>query len=136
MADPDILTIANAGYDAPCLPFPLKDLPLQVLARMRSDRVLRRAAPPRQSHTTGRPPRHGGEFIFAKRPPPGAPPDTATVTDTRLNATANTRSWNRLHPKLIHRSWATADGTLPIVEGTVLRLDIDRLPSGATPKPV
>lgn len=31
---------------------------------------------------------------------------------------------------------AAADGTLPIVEGTVIRLDIDHLPSGATPKPV
>lgn len=27
------------------------------------------------------------------------------------------RSWDRLHPKLTHRSfWSAADGTLPIVE--------------------
>jgi hypothetical protein len=31
---------------------------------MRSDRVLRRAAPPRLPGTLGRPLRHGGEFIF------------------------------------------------------------------------
>ncbi|MFB7962133.1 hypothetical protein ACFC4M_18715, partial [Streptomyces sp. NPDC056019] len=37
---------ARAGYDAPRLAFLLKDLPVQVLARMRSDRVLRRPAPP------------------------------------------------------------------------------------------
>ncbi|MGX1676454.1 transposase, partial [Streptomyces sp. NPDC055400] len=46
-----------AGYDAPRLGFLLGDLPVQVLARMRSDRVLRRAAPPRLPHTQGRPPR-------------------------------------------------------------------------------
>ncbi len=59
------------------------------------------------------------------------------VTDTRLYGTATARSWNRLHPELTHRSsWAAADGTLPIVEGAVIRRDIDHLPSGATPKPV
>ncbi|WP_323137392.1 NF041680 family putative transposase [Streptomyces sp. NBC_01619] len=134
--DPDILVIADAGYDAPRLAFLLRDLPVQVLARIRSDRVLRRAVPPRQPHTLGRPPRHGGEFVFGQ-PDTWGTPDTETVTDTRLYGTAAARSWDRLHPKLTHRSsWAAADGTLPIVEGTVIRLDIDHLPSGATPKPV
>lgn len=134
--DPDVLIVADAGYDAPRLAHLLRDLPVQVLARMRSDRVLRRAAPPRQPHTMGRPPRHGGEFVFGQADTWGNP-HTETVTDTRLYGTATARSWNRLHPKLTHRSsWAAADGTLPIVEGTVIRLEIDRLPSGATPKPV
>ncbi|MCW1099078.1 transposase [Streptomyces sp. RS2] len=134
--DPDILIIADAGYDAPRLAFLLRDLPVQVLARMRSDRVLRRAVPPRRPGTMGRPPRHGGEFVFGQ-PDTWGTPDTQTVTDTRLYGTALARSWNRLHPKLTHRSsWAVADGTLPIVEGTVIRLEIDHLPSGATPKPV
>jgi hypothetical protein len=134
--DPDILIVADAGYDAPRLGFLLKDLPVQVLARMRSDRVLRRAVPPRLPHTQGRPPRHGGEFIFGQ-PDTWGTPDTETVADTRLYGTATARSWNRLHPKLTHRySWAADDGTLPIVEGTVIRLDIGHLPSGATPKPV
>ncbi|MQT02777.1 NF041680 family putative transposase [Streptomyces jumonjinensis] len=134
--DPDVLVIADAGYDAPRLAHLLRDLPLQVLARMRSDRVLRRPAPPRQPHTMGRPPRHGGEFVFGQ-PATWCTPDTATVADTRLYGTATARSWDRLHPKLTHRSsWAAADGALPVVEGTVIRLDVDHLPSGATPKPV
>ncbi|MGW0137562.1 NF041680 family putative transposase [Streptomyces calvus] len=134
--DPDILIVADAGYDAPRLAFLLRDLPVQVLARMRSDRVLRRPVPPRRPGTMGRPPRHGGEFVFGQ-PDTWGTPDTQTVTDTRLYGTALARSWNRLHPKLTHRSsWAAADGTLPIIEGTVIRLDIDHLPSGATPKPV
>ncbi|KOU72612.1 transposase [Streptomyces sp. MMG1533] len=132
--DPDVLVVADAGYDAPRLAHLLRDLPVQVLARMRSDRVLRRPAPPRQPHTRGRPPRHGGEFVFGQ-PDTWGTPDTETVT--RLYGTALARSWDRLHPKLTHRSsWAVADATLPIVEGTVIRLDIEHLPSGATPKPV
>nr|WP_280840132.1 hypothetical protein [Micromonospora sp. A200] len=39
--------MADVGYDAPRLAFLLRDLAMQVLARMRSDRVLRRAVPPR-----------------------------------------------------------------------------------------
>ncbi|MGW5434861.1 transposase [Streptomyces sp. NPDC004059] len=36
--DPDVLVIADAGYGAPRLAFLLQDLPVQVLARMRSER--------------------------------------------------------------------------------------------------
>ncbi len=134
--DPDILIIADAGYDAPRLAFLLKGLPVQVMARMRSDRVLRRPAPPREPHTKGRSPRHGGEFVFGQ-PDTWGIPDTETVTQTRLYGTALARSWDRLHPNLTHRSsWAAAVSTLPIVEGTVIRLDIDHLPSGAITKPV
>lgn len=42
-----------------------------------------------------------------------------------------------MHPKLTHRSsWIAEDGPLPVVEGTVIRLEVDHLPSGAIPKPV
>ncbi len=95
--DPEVLVIADAGYDAPRLAHLLRDLPVQVLARMRSDRVLRRPAPPRQPHTMGRPPRHGGEFVFGQ-PDTWGIPDTETVTDTRLYGTARARSWDRLPP--------------------------------------
>ncbi|MFJ9589538.1 transposase [Streptomyces acidicola] len=44
--DPDVLIVVDAGYDVPRLAFLLEDLLVQVLGRMRSDRVLRRAAPP------------------------------------------------------------------------------------------
>lgn len=45
--EPDILIVCDAGYDVPRIAFLLKDLPVEVLGRMRSDRVLYRAAPPR-----------------------------------------------------------------------------------------
>ncbi|MGW5497594.1 hypothetical protein [Streptomyces olivaceoviridis] len=41
--------MADAGYGAPRLTFLLRALPLQILAWMRADRVLRRAIPPEPS---------------------------------------------------------------------------------------
>jgi DDE superfamily endonuclease len=134
-ADPDILVIADAGYDGPRLAWLLRDLPVQVLTRLRSDRVLRRAAPPRDPSFIGRPPRHGGEFIFAD-PASWGDPDVATTTQTRLYGTATVQAWDRLHPRLTRRSAWTGSDDLPIIAGTVIHLQVDRLPSGATPKPV
>ncbi|MDG4824969.1 transposase [Asanoa sp. WMMD1127] len=58
-------------------------------------------------------------------------------TDTRLYRTATARAWHRLHPRLTHRTaWVAHAGALPIIEGTVVLLNVDRLPSGATAKPV
>ncbi|MFJ2272455.1 transposase, partial [Streptomyces sp. NPDC087849] len=134
--DPDVLIVVDAGYDVPRLAFLLKDLPVQVLGRMRSDRVLRRTVPPRMQGSRGRPPRHGGEFVFGD-PTTWNTPDTQTVTGTRLYGTATARAWDRLHPRLTHRSaWTAQLGSLPVIEGTVIRLQVEHLPSGATPKPV
>lgn len=134
--DPDILIVADAGYDGPRLSFLLADLPVAVLVRMRSDRVLRRRAQAHAPGTLGRPRRHGGEFVFGD-PTTWGQPDTTTHTDTRLYGPALARSWDRLHPRLTHRvAWAAHAAQLPILEGTVIRLEVARLPSGAIPKPV
>ncbi|MFJ8362958.1 transposase, partial [Streptomyces sp. NPDC093984] len=110
--DPDILIVVDAGYDVPRLAHLLNDLPVQVLGRMRSDRVLRRAAPPREAGTRGRPPRHGGEFVFGD-PATWNTPDATTVTKTRLYGTATAKAWDRLHPRLTHRSaWVSQLGAL------------------------
>jgi hypothetical protein len=134
--DPDIWVVADAGYDGPRLAYLLQDLPVHVLVRMRSDRVLRRRASPHTSGQTGRPRRHGGEFVFGD-PATWGEPDITTHTDTRLYGPALARAWNRLHPRLTHRTaWIQHAGNLPILEGTVIRLQVERLPSGAIPKPV
>jgi hypothetical protein len=134
--DPEILIVADAGYDGPRLAFVLADLPVEVLVRMRSDRVLRRPASSRTPQTMGRPRRHGGEIVFGDQDTWGEP-DITTHTETRLYGPALARAWNRLHPRLTRRTaWIAHAEQLPILEGTVIRLEVDRLPSGATPKPV
>ncbi|MFY1623640.1 NF041680 family putative transposase [Micromonospora sp. WMMD735] len=134
--DPAVWVVMDAGYDAARLAWLLRDLPVRVLARMRSDRVLRRPPGPWiPGPKCGRPPRHGGEFIFGD-PASWGTPDVTTVTETRLYGTATARAWHRLHPRLTRRAaWADCP-ELPILEGTLIRLDVQRLPSGATAKPV
>lgn len=70
----------------------------------------------------GRPPKHGDEFRFAK---PETWPEAAitTVTDTAHYGKAEAQAWDRVHPRLTHRSaWLEHDGELPVVEGTLVRL--------------
>ena len=88
--DPEIMLVADAGYDGPRLAFLLRDLPVVVLVRMRSDRVLRRATPAQLPGTLGRPRRHGDEFVFGDQTTWGEP-DVTTHTDTRLYGPALAR---------------------------------------------
>jgi hypothetical protein len=73
VGDPEILVVLDAGYDAPRIAHLLADLPVEVLGRMRSDRVLRRPAPPRVPGTTGRPPKHSVEFELTRPVTAGRP---------------------------------------------------------------
>jgi DDE superfamily endonuclease len=135
--DPDIVVVFDAGYDITRLAFLLAGLPVELLGRLRSDRVLYFPAPPgRADGKPGRPPRHGHQFRLAS---PATWPDPAitTLTQTARYGTAAASSWPRLHPKLEHRDgWEHHHGDLPIVEGTVIRLQVDRLPGDHDPRPV
>jgi DDE superfamily endonuclease len=131
-----ILVIVDAGYDPMRLAHRLADLPVEVLGRLRSDRVLHSPAPARQPGTQGRPPRHGREFALAD-PGTWPVPAVATTTETTRYGTALAQAWDRLHPRLTHRSaWLAHDGPLPVIEGTLIRLQVDHLPGDRDPKPV
>jgi hypothetical protein len=101
--DPSVLVVLDAGYDAPRIAHLLADLPVEVLGRMRSDRVLRRPVPPRTPGTNGRPPKHGGEFVFGD-PSTWGSEQAVTITDTRLYGMATAQAWDRLHPRLTRRA--------------------------------
>ncbi len=132
--DPQILVIFDAGYDVARLAFLLADLPVQVLGRLRSDRVL--CFPPQRRPGRGRPPRHGRDFKLADEASWPAPAVTTTTQTTRYG-TAAAHAWDRLHPRLTHRSaWLDHDGDLPVIDGTLIRLQVDHLPGGRDPKPV
>ena len=134
--DPDILIVADTGYDVTRLAFVLADLPVQLLGRLRSDRVLRLPAPPRRPGTLGRPAKHGGEFALAD-PATWPQPATTSTTQTSRYGTATATSWDRLHPRLTHRTcWQDHDGDLPVIEGTLVRLHVQRLPGDRDPKPM
>jgi hypothetical protein len=134
--DPLILVIFDAGYDVTRLSFLLADLPAQVLGRLRSDRVMQLPAPPRQPATRGRPRKHGGQLALADPAAWPAPPVTTSTPTTRYGI-ALAAAWDRVHPRLTHRSaWLDHDGPLPVIEGTLIRLQVDHLPGDRNPKPL
>ncbi|GHJ39443.1 hypothetical protein Sm713_82610 [Streptomyces sp. TS71-3] len=97
--DRDILIVFDAGYDAPRMAHLLAGLPVEVLGRMRTDRVMRRPAPSREEYYRvhprgGHPPKHGGEFRFAKPESPTRQrcrSPTGTAPPARWPGTASTR---------------------------------------------
>jgi len=134
--DPGILVVFDAGYDIARLAYLLAGLPVEVLGRLRSDRVLYFPPPPRRPGR-GRPSRHGTELKLADDASWPAPAVT-TITQTTRYGTAVAWAWDRLHPRLTHRAaWEDhSDGELPIIEGTLIRLKVDHLPGDRDPKPV
>ena len=134
--DPAILVIFDAGYDVTRLAWLLADLPVELLGRLRSDRVMQLPAPPRRPGTSGRPRKHGGELALAD-PATWPVPQVTTSTETTRYGTAVAAAWDRVHPRLTHRSaWLDHDGPLPVIEGTLIRLQVDHLPGDRAPKPV
>lgn len=139
--DRDILIVFDAGYDAPRMAHLLDGLPVEVLGRMRSDRVMRRPKPSLKEYALvypqgGRPPKHGKEFRSAK-PETWGEPDKATAQVTDRYGTARAMTWDRIHPRLTTRSaWIDHAGELPIIEGMLIRLQVDRLPGGGDPLPL
>jgi DDE superfamily endonuclease len=134
--DPPVLVVFDAGYDVTRLAFLLADLPVEVLGRLRSDRVMQLPAPPRPAGTVGRPRKHGGELALADPATWPAPQVTTSMATSRYG-TAVAVAWDRVHPRLTHRAaWLDHDGGLPVIEGTLIRLQVDHLPADRDPKPV
>ncbi|MEU3568796.1 NF041680 family putative transposase [Kitasatospora sp. NPDC036755] len=139
--DRDVLVVMDAGYDVMRLAHLLRDLPVELVGRLRSDRVLRLPASTRAQFALanpagGRYPKHGPEFRLAK-PQTWPAPTVATVNDTPRYGKAETTAWDRVHPRLTHRSaWIDLDGELPLVEGTLIRLKVDHLPGDRDAPPI
>jgi hypothetical protein len=136
--DAPIEIVMDSGYDVTRLAFVLVDLPVVLTGRLRSDRVMLRQLPPREPAATGRPPRHGGVFALS-RPDSWPAPDHTTTTVTTRYGTAAASAWRRMHPRLTRRgAWLDHpdDQDLPIVEGALIRLQVDHLPGDRAPKPL
>ncbi|MFI0915590.1 NF041680 family putative transposase [Streptomyces abikoensis] len=135
--DSDIVIVGDAGYDITRLAWVLRDLPVEMVGRLRSDRVMRLPKPPRvYDPLGGRPPKHGAKFHFA-RPETWPEPAVTTVTDTTNYGKAQAQAWDRVHPRLTHRSaWLDHEGELPLVEGTLVRLKVEHLSKDRDAPPV
>jgi hypothetical protein len=112
--DRHILVVMDAGYDVIRLAWVLRDLPVELVGRIRGDRVMRLPKAPRvYDPKGGRPPKHGPEFRLTK-PETWPEPAAVTMNDTPRYSAAEARAWDRVHPRLTHRSaWIDLDGELP-----------------------
>ncbi|MDL4814023.1 transposase [Actinomadura opuntiae] len=104
------MIVSDAGYDVTRLAWVLRDLPVELVSRVRSDHVMRLPKPPRQPGTNGRPPKHGPEFRFTK-PQTWPEPAITTVTNTTNYGKAQTQAWDRVHPRLttVPHGWTTTE---------------------------
>jgi DDE superfamily endonuclease len=96
--DPAILVVFDAGYDVTRLAWLLADLPVDLLGRLRSDRVMQLPAPPRRPGTNGRPRKHGGELALSD-PAAWPDPQVATSTPASRYGMAVTAARDRVHPR-------------------------------------
>jgi len=134
--DPDILVVFDSGYDLTRLAWLLADLPVEIMGRLRSDRVMYFPAPARLPGANGRPVRHGAAFKFSGERSWPAPAVTA-VTETTRYGTARAAAWGRLHQRLASRAgWEHHDGDLPVHRGHLIRLHVDHLPGNRSPDPL
>ncbi|MQY40148.1 hypothetical protein SRB17_81780 [Streptomyces sp. RB17] len=135
--DADILIVMDSGYDVTRLAYVPADLPVELVGRLRSDRVMLRDAGPRRSTPRGGQPRkHGGVLTFSE-PDSWHPPDDAMACVTTRYGRAEAFAWDRMHPRLTARGrWLDHCGELPLIHGTLIKLKVEHLPGDRDPKPV
>jgi hypothetical protein len=129
------LFVFDAGYDSAQLSLDLADAPAAVLVRLRSDRCFYADPPPRLPGSTGRPRRHGAKFNCADPATWPAPTATLAVVDDQYG-TVTVAAWAGLHPKQQRHPGHGSRGPRPIVRGTVLRVQVGRVPAKTRPPKV
>jgi hypothetical protein len=123
--NPAVLIAMDAGYNVTRLAHLLADLPVTLVARVRSDRVFRRPAPARAAGLPGRPPRHGAPVRCGD---PSTWQGPAVVQDgtTARHGPLTAAAWNQVHQRLDRGcgGWADwpAGSPLPVIPGTLIRL--------------
>jgi hypothetical protein len=129
------LVVFDGGYDSAQLSLDLADLPIVVLVRLRSDRCFYADPPPRPPGATGRPRRHGAKFNFADPATWPAPTATLATSDDQYGSVTVT-AWSGLHPKQQRHPGHGTRGPRPIVRGTVIRVQVERVPAMTRPPKV
>jgi len=123
------LFVFDAGYDSAQLTQILAETPVAILVRLRADRCFYADPPPTTpSPKGGRPRIHGAKF--ACKNPATWPNATAEhLAEDEQYGTVRVRSWAGLHPKQQHHPSRGTRKTRPIVRGTVVLVEVSRLPA-------
>jgi hypothetical protein len=130
------LLVFDAGYDSAQLTLDLAHAPAAVLVRLRADRCFYADPPPAaRSPRGGRPRRHGAKFNCADPATWPAPTATLTCQDDQYG-TVTVKAWSGLHPKQQRHPGHGTRGPRPIVRGTILRVQVQRVPARTRPPKV
>jgi hypothetical protein len=127
-ADP--LFVFDAGYDPVKVQQGLEGSLCQILVRLRAGRCFHAdpslAGPPAY---TGRPRRHGPK-MKCKDPTTWPEPSAEHTCEDPGYGTVRVRAWAGLHPKVRTHEGRGSRGPLPIVRGTLILVEVERLPRG------
>jgi hypothetical protein len=129
------LFVFDAGYDSAQLSLDLADVPVAVLVRLRSDRCFYADPPPRPPGAGGRPRRHGAKFAFADPATWPIPTATFYAIDQQYGP-VTVHAWAGLHPKQHRHPGHGSRRPRPIVRGTILRVQVQRVPARTRPPKV
>ncbi|HJU02665.1 MAG TPA: NF041680 family putative transposase [Actinomycetes bacterium] len=130
------LFVFDGGYDSAQLTLDLANAPAAVLVRLRSDRCFYADPPPAaRSPKGGRPRRHGAKFNCADPTTWPAPTATLTRQDDQYG-TVTVACWAGLHPKQQRHPGHGSRRPRPIVRGTVIRVQVQRIPAKTRPPKV
>jgi hypothetical protein len=122
------LFVFDAGYDSAQLTQGLAHLPVTVLVRLRADRCFYAdPLPAVPSPKGGRPRQHGAKFA-CKDPATWPAPSAEHGTADEQYGTVRVRAWSGLHPKHHAHPGRGTRKTRPIVRGTVILVEVSRLP--------
>ncbi|MFL6103826.1 MAG: NF041680 family putative transposase [Actinomycetes bacterium] len=129
------LVVFDAGYDSAQLSLDLAEARVVVLVRLRADRCFSADPPPRPPGTNGRPRGHGAKFAFGDPTTWPTPTTTLHTTDDQYG-TVTVAAWAGLHPKQQRHPGHGTRGPRPIVRGTVIRVQLQRVPAKTRPPKV
>jgi hypothetical protein len=124
------LFVFDAGYDPVKLQQGLQESPCQILVRLRAGRRFfgdpGLAGPP--AHT-GRPRRHGPK-MKCNDPSTWPEPSSELVCEDARHGRVRVRAFSKLHPKVQNHERKGSRGLLPMVVGTLVLVEVERLPRG------
>ena len=129
------LFVFDGGYDSAQLTLDLAEEQVAVLVRLRSDRCFYADPPPRLPGASGRPRRHGAKFNLADPATWPVPTATLTTVDDQYG-TVTVQAWAGLHPKQQRHPGHGSGRPRPIVRGTIIRVQVERVPARTRPPKV
>ncbi|MFE3059992.1 NF041680 family putative transposase [Nocardia sp. NPDC059239] len=132
------LFVLDQGYAAAALTHALADTEVQLLVRISGDRVFYDGRPGPRKPGPGRNGVHGHRFELAAPVNLRRPDQLLIVPDTINYGRVEVRAWHRMHQKVQRTGYfagldAELFSRLPVIEGSVVEVRVERLPDGRSP---